>query len=428
MELPLGREDGESVKRRGFALALIVVLLWALVGPASAAYTPAEGEISGLRMQALGIVKGSPGAGLALNRPITRAELVTIIVRAFGKEEDAKLIGKSTLFPDIQNHWASGNIAMAAGLADKAGSDPIGMPDGTFRPDEPVTPAQTVAFLMKFLALKAKPGRLWPANYLDTAVEVGLIKAEDREIITPIANVPATRGLVFYLFDEAFYYYPLPNGRSIYSTYVDSTPPTLVVLPPAAAPGKGAFVIEGTAEGAAVVYVEGQQAPLEGTQFRFELSGSKDKVVVAAIDLAGNMAEQVLELTGHTNQSGPGETPGNPPLTSEDPITEPSEDYLVYGDDGTFLGKFTSDAKNLQSICNPQGQYGSTTSPVSLWNPNSPYGSPDSVLSAFNEFTQTPPKITVQGTTWAFVTTNEFKIGKKFNPKDLCQQIKGMGL
>ncbi|HWI60878.1 MAG TPA: hypothetical protein VNT75_03470, partial [Symbiobacteriaceae bacterium] len=203
-------------------------LVFSLASAAFAAYTPAAGEEAGARMQKLGIIQGRPD-GLALNSEITRAELVTVIVRAFGKEDDAKLLKGSTIFPDIQNHWASGNIAMAVALVEKAGSDPIGMPNGKFEPDTKLTPAQAVAFLMKFLGQKADAGKTWPSNYLDVAVEKGLITADDKALIAPMLNENATRGLVFYMFDRAFVSYKLPTGGTFYTTYVDTKAPELTV-------------------------------------------------------------------------------------------------------------------------------------------------------------------------------------------------------
>lgn len=277
-------------------------LVLTMVGSAFAAYTPAAGETAGTRMQKLGIIQGrGDGSDLALNSEITRAELVTVIVRAFGKEEDAKLLKGSTIFPDIQNHWASGNIAMAVALVEKAGSDPIGMPDGKFAPDAKLTPAQAVAFLMKFLGAKADPNKAWPANYLDVAVEKGLITTEDKALIAPMLNDNATRGLVFYMFDRAFASYDLGAGETFYTKYVDPTDPELVVTEPAATTMDSSITISGKATGATEVKVGSALVTLaaDGSfSYVYELPELGDyPITVVAKDLAGNSAEESFTVT-----------------------------------------------------------------------------------------------------------------------------------
>jgi hypothetical protein len=199
-------------------------------------------------MQDLKILLGRPD-GLALGAEITRAELVTLIVRAFGKEEDSKLLKGSASFPDTSNHWASGYIAMAVALAEKAGSDPIGMPDGSFQPDTKLTSAQAVAFLMKFLGVKADGGKAWPNNYLDVAVERGLLTAEDKALIAPMLNQNATRGLVFYLFDRAFNSYNLGSGKTFYTQYVDTTSPVVTIDKNYTITPEGKVILKGKVEG-----------------------------------------------------------------------------------------------------------------------------------------------------------------------------------
>ncbi|HYF93396.1 MAG TPA: hypothetical protein VD969_14285 [Symbiobacteriaceae bacterium] len=275
-------------------------LVLSLVATASAAYTPAAGETAGKRMQDLKIVQGRPD-GLALNSEITRAELVTLIVRAFGKEADAQLLKGSTVFPDIANHWASGNIAMAVALVEKAGSDPIGMPNGTFEPDAKLTPAQAVAFLMKFVGAKADGTKTWPANYLDVAVEKNLITAEDKALIAPMLNENATRGLVFYLFDRAFFSYQLPTGKTFYTQYVDTAAPELTVAAVEPTTIDSKLTITGTVTGALETYVGTTKVtPAADGKFsaEFALPELKDyEITVTALDLAGNKAEKSLKVT-----------------------------------------------------------------------------------------------------------------------------------
>jgi hypothetical protein len=272
-------------------------LVLSLVGSAFAAYTPGAGEEAGKRMQDLKIIQGRDGGDLALNSEITRAELVTTIVRAFGQEETAKYLVGSAIFPDTANHWASGNIAMAVKLVKDAGGDAIGMPDGTFAPDAKLTPAQAVAFLMKFVGVKRDATKAWPNDYLDPAVAAGLITAEDKALIAAETG-NATRGLTFYLFDNAFYNYKLADGKTFYTKYVSPAGPSLTLtdLPETTMDSK--VTVTGNAKGAYEVYVGSQKVTVDASgnfsaEFALpEVKAEPYTVTVTAVDRAGARVEK----------------------------------------------------------------------------------------------------------------------------------------
>ena len=91
-----------------------------------------------------GVVNGYPDASFKPNANITRAEFATIAVRFF---KDAK--AGEVSFTDIYGHWAEENIRKAAaqGLIN-------GYPDGTFRPDAPITRAEAMAIVNRVLGRK----------------------------------------------------------------------------------------------------------------------------------------------------------------------------------------------------------------------------------------------------------------------------------
>jgi hypothetical protein len=277
-------------------------LVFSLAGSAFAAYTPAAGETAGNRMLGLQILKGKYADDLlALKDEISRAELVTVIVRAFGQEGNASLLTGAAAFPDTASHWASGNIAMAKALVDKVGGDAVGMPDGTFAPEGKLTPAQAVAFLMKFMGVKADATKAWPANYLDVAVEKNIITAEDAALLAPMSNDNATRGLVFYLFDRAFYNYDLGAGKTFYTKYVDTTAPVVTVNAVAATTLDSKVTITGKVEGATEAYVGTTAAAVDANgnfSAEVELPEIKEyNIAVTAKDLAGNTAEKSVAVT-----------------------------------------------------------------------------------------------------------------------------------
>ncbi len=85
------------------------------------------------------------------------------------------------------------------------------------------------------------------------------------------------------------------------------------------------------------------------------------------------------------------------------------EGALVFADDGTFLGRITSNTFAADSIGNPFGRYGSEFSTTSIFNAFGPYGSQFSPTSAFNDLATRPPVIFVSGRAVAFLTTNTLK-------------------
>lgn len=90
-----------------------------------------------------GILAGYPDGTFQPNEPITRAEMATILSRfdtGFGKLKVNKT------FSDIQNHWGQVYIEFAAERGYV-----VGYPDGTFRPNEPITRAETAAMINRCL-------------------------------------------------------------------------------------------------------------------------------------------------------------------------------------------------------------------------------------------------------------------------------------
>lgn len=65
----------------------------------------------------------------------------------------------------------------------------------------------------------------------------------------------------------------------------------------------------------------------------------------------------------------------------------------LFGADGQYLGKLSSNRYDPESISNPYGIYGSPYSPYSINNPYSPYGSEYSPLSANNPYATDAPCI-----------------------------------
>ena len=88
----------------------------------------------------MGIIKGYTDGSFQPNKSITRAELATIIARF------AKLDVNTKTFSDINGHWAQKSIELAAG-----NGWINGYTDGTFRPNNNITRAETFAMINRVL-------------------------------------------------------------------------------------------------------------------------------------------------------------------------------------------------------------------------------------------------------------------------------------
>ena len=87
-----------------------------------------------------GIVSGYPDGTFRPNAPITRAEMSKIIALF------AKLDKTNDRFSDIAGHWAEAYIKLAAGNGWIKG-----YPDGSFRPNQSITRAETVTMINRVL-------------------------------------------------------------------------------------------------------------------------------------------------------------------------------------------------------------------------------------------------------------------------------------
>lgn len=88
----------------------------------------------------LGIIQGFPGGAFRPTQTVTRGQMAIFLARAFELEE-----GQSVQFSDVSSSleaYDSIKKILAAGIT-------VGYPDGTYRPDEPLTRAQFSALLSR---------------------------------------------------------------------------------------------------------------------------------------------------------------------------------------------------------------------------------------------------------------------------------------
>ena len=123
------------MKRRILTVLLACCLSLSLAVPALAASAaPASAEEASQVVSALGIMTGDETGNLNLSSLVTRAEFVTMAVKATPGGDQ---IGQSATspYPDVpRSYWAAGYVSagVSAGLIS-------GYTDGTFRPDNNIT-------------------------------------------------------------------------------------------------------------------------------------------------------------------------------------------------------------------------------------------------------------------------------------------------
>src|SRR5665648_330704 len=141
-----------NLKKR---VAILTVLCMMLTLAPSPAFATTVSDISGHWAQTTiqswvdnGLIKGYPDGTFKPDNNITRAEFISLVNRAFGYTETAPIS-----FTDVdQNAWYVSAIAVAV----KAGYI-SGYPDGTMRPDNPISREEAATIIMKINKLEANP-------------------------------------------------------------------------------------------------------------------------------------------------------------------------------------------------------------------------------------------------------------------------------
>ena len=179
--------------RHRLSAALLALCLTAgLVLPAAAAGTvPSQAEAAQV-VRALGIMAGDSQGNLNLSSPVTRAEFITMAVKALPGGGEIGQAATSP-YPDVpRSHWASGYVeaGVKAGLVS-------GFSDGTFRPNHRITLAEGATIVLQLLGYG--PSDLtgaYPTGQLAMYHSLGL----DRGVTAVQAGTELRRLDAMYLF------------------------------------------------------------------------------------------------------------------------------------------------------------------------------------------------------------------------------------
>lgn len=170
------------------ALLVTVVFLLGIAIPAFAAGNDVP-TLATQKLMGLGIVEGDPDGNLRLGDTITRAEFSKVAVMAAGMGNAADMLKSSpTKFSDVKvNEWYTGwiNVASSQGFVK-------GYPDGSFRPNNPISGQEVVTVLLRLLGYNDNLPGQWPADYIAKAVVLGIT-----DDVSFNAAAPAVRGDVF---------------------------------------------------------------------------------------------------------------------------------------------------------------------------------------------------------------------------------------
>ncbi len=133
---------------------VVLVLVFSLVFP-SLTLTAPSGDFPDVptdhwaaprirRMAQAGVITGFPDGTFRLDAQVTREEIVTMLVRATGRQP---IVSSTAVFSDVSpSRWSAGNIerAVAEGWVK-------GYPDGTFKPTNPVTRSEMAVMVVRLL-------------------------------------------------------------------------------------------------------------------------------------------------------------------------------------------------------------------------------------------------------------------------------------
>ncbi|MFZ5816768.1 MAG: S-layer homology domain-containing protein [Bacillota bacterium] len=266
-------------------------------------------------MSSLKIVNGIAREGgvidPALGESITRAQMMAIIVRAFGAEPIAIARKGAQPFPDVSgDHWASGYVAVAVDMAAAKGVT-LGRPTGLFDPEAQVTLAEALAFIMKFLGVQRDTTAAWPMDYIQGALAAGLITESDRDTLLDFPSLPASRGMAFALADTIFYNYKgIAGGKSVYTAYVDPQAPAISFEGVPGTTEAESLVVTGRVDlDATGLTMNGQKVKVnaDGTfSVTVPLALGANTLTFEAEDLAGNKTTAPLTITrGEPTPVGP---------------------------------------------------------------------------------------------------------------------------
>lgn len=171
---------------------VLLAVCLSLMVPAFAASAPASASEAAQVVNALGIMVGDSSGNMNLGQKVTRAEFITMAVKAAPGGDQIGQAATSP-YPDVPwKHWASGYVE--AGVSAELIS---GYSDGTFRPSNSICLAEGATIALGLLGYDASDfSGAYPAGQLAMYHSLKL----DRGVSVSAASAPLTRQDAMYLF------------------------------------------------------------------------------------------------------------------------------------------------------------------------------------------------------------------------------------
>lgn len=218
--------------------ALLAGMLVTAPAPASAAGGAAFTDIpdsvtanAAETLRVLGVVDGTGGTAYNPGGTLTRAEFCKMAVEILGRGSEEPAQRSRTIFTDVgPDHWARGYVNLAASIntdgstGSSSGEDGststgtrliMGVGDGTFQPNRPITYGEAVTMLMRILRYSDKDvasGTNWYDGYVGLAESSGLAEGLN---VSGGSNL--TRGQAAILFYNLLFTSP-KDSTDIYLT------------------------------------------------------------------------------------------------------------------------------------------------------------------------------------------------------------------
>lgn len=163
----------KNIKMKLMMLILMVILT---VNHTFVYAVTSDEYFAGNQLKQLGILKGYTDGTLKLEKPISRAEVATIMVRVRGYENNSINL-EGIDFTDVErSNWAYLNIQNAYKLEIIQG-----YPDLSFKPLNDISYAEVIAIMINTLGYKNDVVGNWPENYINKARELGVIPINSNE-------------------------------------------------------------------------------------------------------------------------------------------------------------------------------------------------------------------------------------------------------
>jgi len=163
--------------KKVLAWVLALALVLSSFAMSFAAYTDADAvadanaQTAVRVLTALGVITGYPDGSFKPAKDVTRAEMAALVIRAMGMDDN--MGNYETKYSDVaKSNWCSGVVYYATKLGIIEG-----YPDGTFKPNNPVTYFEAITMILRSLGYRDEYliGS-WPANFVNQAEELGTYK------------------------------------------------------------------------------------------------------------------------------------------------------------------------------------------------------------------------------------------------------------